>query len=48
MNEYLLRIKALVDSLAAIGSPISVNEHIESIFDGFTKEYIPFIIVVNS
>ncbi|KAF7831612.1 Retrovirus-related Pol polyprotein from transposon TNT 1-94 [Senna tora] len=37
MSEYLLKIKKIVDSLTAIGSPISTHDHIESIFDGLAK-----------
>ena len=33
-SEYLLKIKKVVDSLAAVGSPISDEEHIEIILDG--------------
>lgn len=48
MNEYLLRIKVLVDGLVAIGLLISVEEHIEAIFEGFLVDYDPFIASVNT
>lgn len=40
--EYLLRIKALVDALIAIGSEISEQEYIEIILEGLPKEYDAF------
>lgn len=39
MNEYLLKIKGIIDSLAAVGSPIPINDYIEAIFDGLLDEY---------
>lgn len=39
MNEYFLKIKKIVDTLAAIGSPISFNEHIEAVFGGLDDDY---------
>lgn len=39
IDEYLLRIKALVDALASIGNPITMQEHIDSILEGFPEEY---------
>ena len=32
-SEYLLKIKKLVDSLAAVGAPLSVDDHIEVILN---------------
>lgn len=43
LNQYLLEIKKLVDTLAAIGSPLHTSEHIDAIFDGLPEEYDPFI-----
>ncbi|KAF7823268.1 Retrovirus-related Pol polyprotein from transposon TNT 1-94 [Senna tora] len=43
MSDFLLKIKKLVDSLGAIGSPISTHDHIESIFDGLDREYESFM-----
>ncbi|KAF7802793.1 Retrovirus-related Pol polyprotein from transposon TNT 1-94 [Senna tora] len=43
MSEFLLKIKKIVDSLGAIGSPISTHDHIESIFDGLDREYESFM-----
>ena len=38
MHEYLPQIIAISDSLASIGSPIMLQEHIDSILEGlFTQ-----------
>ena len=47
-SEYLLKIKKLVDSLAAIGAPLSVDDYIEVILDGLNEEYGPFITTILS
>lgn len=47
MNKYLLRIKALVDNLIAIGSLIFAEKHIEAIFEGLSANYDLFIASVN-
>lgn len=39
LNEYLLTIKKIVDTLAAVGSPIDDDEHIQVILDGLPDEY---------
>lgn len=38
MNEYLLKVKAVVDSLISVGNQVSTVEHIEAIFDGLPEE----------
>lgn len=48
MNEYLMRIKAIVDSIISIGDRITQAEHIEAIFDGLSEDYDPFIISINT
>ena len=47
-SEYLMKIKKIVDSLAAVGSPISEDDHIEAILDGLNEEYSSFITTVIS
>lgn len=47
INEYLLRIKALVDQLAAIGSTVTEQEHIRCVLEGLPQEYGPFVTSVN-
>lgn len=46
MSEYLLQIKAIVDSLVAIGDPISEQDHIDVILDGLPEEYNPFVMMM--
>nr|KYP57055.1 hypothetical protein KK1_003309 [Cajanus cajan] len=48
ITEYLLSIKKTIDSLAAIGSPISEEEHIEAILDGLLEEFDYFITYITS
>jgi len=43
ISDYLLKIKLAIDALIAIGSFVSINDHIEYIFDGLTEEYDPFV-----
>ncbi|KAF7802944.1 Retrovirus-related Pol polyprotein from transposon TNT 1-94 [Senna tora] len=43
MSEFQLKIKKIVDALAAIGSPISDHEHIEILLDALPSEYEGFI-----
>ena len=47
-SEYHLTIKRLVYSLAIVGSPLLVDEHIEVILDELSEDYATFIIVVLS
>ncbi|XP_061340842.1 uncharacterized protein LOC133287288 [Gastrolobium bilobum] len=42
-SEYLLQIKKIVDSLGAVGSPITDAEYSEAILDGLSDEYTPLI-----
>lgn len=39
MNDFLLSIKKIVDTLAAVGSLITDSEHIQVILDGLPEEY---------
>lgn len=48
MNEYLLKVKGIVDALAAVGSPVPANDYIDVIFDGLLDEYEAVIITVIS
>nr|KYP66597.1 Retrovirus-related Pol polyprotein from transposon TNT 1-94 [Cajanus cajan] len=41
--EYLVQVKQIVETLAAIGSPLSVEDHIDAIFDGLDENYDGFI-----
>ena len=46
--KYVLKIKKVIDSLAAVKSPISTEDHIEAILDGLSEEYSSFITTVIS
>lgn len=48
MNDYLLKVKSIVDALIAISNRVSQTDHFEPIFDGLLEEYDPFVISVNS
>ena len=48
ISEYLLRIKALIDSLLSIGDPVSIQEHVDVILDGLPEEYDGFITSITS
>lgn len=39
MNDYLLRIRHVVDLLAMVDNKLSVKDHISAIFDGLPPEY---------
>ena len=39
IGEFLTRIKTIVDSLLAIGQPVSVQEQIDVILEGLPSEY---------
>nr|KYP35620.1 hypothetical protein KK1_043331 [Cajanus cajan] len=41
--EYLVQVKQIVETLAAIGAPLSVEDHIDAIFDGLDEDYDGFI-----
>lgn len=48
MNDYLLKVKRIVDSLFSICSPITPADHIEAILEGLPQEYDAFIVSVTS
>ncbi|KAJ1392524.1 gag-polypeptide of LTR copia-type [Sesbania bispinosa] len=48
LNEFLLSIKKIIDTLAAIGSPIGTSEHIQVILDGLPSEYNPLVAAMLS
>ncbi|XP_020208133.1 uncharacterized protein LOC109793075, partial [Cajanus cajan] len=41
--EYLVQVKQIIETLAAIGSSLSVKDHIDANFDGLDEEYDGFI-----
>ena len=46
--DYLLQIKKLANALSSVGSPITVTEHIEAIFQGLDEDYDSFITSMNT
>uniref|UniRef100_A0A803QF40 Retrotransposon Copia-like N-terminal domain-containing protein n=1 Tax=Cannabis sativa TaxID=3483 RepID=A0A803QF40_CANSA len=48
VNEYLLRIKTIVDQLLSSGHLVTVKEHVAAIFKGLPPAYDTFVISVNS
>ena len=48
LDDYLLQIKKIVDTLASIGHSISPQDHVEAIFNGLSKDYDIFITSVNT
>lgn len=48
INDYLLKVRGLVDLLALVGHNLSVKDQIDAIFCGLPPEYETFIFSVNS
>lgn len=48
INDFLSKMKHIVDCLASVGHVESPSNHIEAIFNGLFVEYGTFIISVNS
>lgn len=48
INEYLLKIKNVIDRLASVGHPVSSSYHIDAILNGLPEEYDTFVISINS
>jgi len=48
ISTYLLDIKKVVDSLAATGSAITAEDHIDAVLDGLPEEYDAFITSITS
>ena len=48
LDDYLLQLKKIVDTLASIGHTLSPQDHIEAIFNGLSKDYDVFITSVNT
>uniref|UniRef100_A0A803QCL1 Retrotransposon gag domain-containing protein n=1 Tax=Cannabis sativa TaxID=3483 RepID=A0A803QCL1_CANSA len=49
LNEYLLKVRSLIDKLNSIGHKTSPKEHIAAIFCGLpSPDYDTFVISVNS
>lgn len=46
INEYLMCIRALVDSLQAIGDPVTEQDNIDTILERLPEEFNPFVIMI--
>ncbi|PNY18109.1 retrovirus-related Pol polyprotein from transposon TNT 1-94 [Trifolium pratense] len=48
VNEYLLRIKSIVNSLVAVGDIVTEQEQVDSILEGLPEEFNSFVMMVYS
>lgn len=48
VSKYVLRIKAIYDSLVSIGDSITEQDQIDAILEGLPEEYGPFIMLIYS
>lgn len=48
MNEYLLKVKKIIDNLSSIGSPITSTDHIKALLEGLPHYYNSFIVLITS
>ncbi|GAU11134.1 hypothetical protein TSUD_197580 [Trifolium subterraneum] len=48
VNEYLIRIKSIVNSLIAVGDVVSDKEQVEAVLEGLPKEFSSFVMMIYS
>jgi len=48
ISTYIIDIKKTIDSLAAVGAPISTTEHVDAILDGLPEDYDGFLTSIIS
>lgn len=48
ISEFLLQIKSIIDSLFAIGDPISPREHLDVILQGLPSDYEDLITLIST
>lgn len=48
INEYMLKIKNIIDRLTSFGHPVSSNNHIDAVLNGLPREYDTFVVSINS
>jgi histone deacetylase 1/2 len=48
VNEYLLRIKTIINSLVAVGDIVSEQEHVDAILEGLPEEFNSFVMMIYS
>ena len=46
--DYLMKIKGIVDSLAAIGEPVFEQNHIMNLFVGLGADYNAYVTAINT
>ena len=47
-TDYIKKLKGLCNNLAAIGEPVSRNDHLIYILNGLDYEYNPFVTSINA
>jgi histone deacetylase 1/2 len=48
INEYLLRIKTIVNSLIAVGDNVSEQEQVDAILEGLPEDFNSFVMMIYS
>jgi len=48
ISTYILDIKKMVDSLAVVGAPVSINEHVDALLDDLIEDYNGFITSITT
>ena len=48
VDEYVLKLKTLVDKLSSIGEPVSNRDQLINLFQGLGAEYNSFVTSINS
>jgi histone deacetylase 1/2 len=48
VNEYLLRIKSIVNSLIAVGDVVSEQEQVDAILEGLPEDFNSFVMMIYS
>lgn len=46
VSEFLLLVRAIIDSLFSIGDPIGERDQVDAILHGLSKEYTSFIMMM--
>ena len=47
INDFLLKVRSIVDHLGLVGQKLTVKEHVSAIFNGLDEEYENFIMNVD-
>ncbi|XLU52871.1 hypothetical protein S245_047519, partial [Arachis hypogaea] len=47
-SDYIFKIKNVTDALAALGNPLSKEEHVEVLLEGLNEEYQSLLLTVNA